>query len=176
MRKTVFALALLAGFAAHSQALIWGFSAPIIAGNQEVPPTSSTAYGTASYTVNDQTWLIQGTVNVWGLSPTAITGMHIHEAPVGVNGPVRFNIGTNSTTFNQGTFWIYAFSGTLATANNAAFLTTMINGGTYINVHTPAFPGGEIRGQVDCTGVVPEPATMAVLGLGVIPFLRRRRK
>jgi len=27
-------------------------------------------------------------------------------------------------------------------------VTTWLNGGYYVNVHTPAFPGGEIRGQI----------------------------
>lgn len=179
MKKVCISLAAMAGIAANSHALIWGFSVPILSGAQEVPANNSTAYGTASFTLNDQTWLLQGSMNIWGLSPTQITAAHIHEAPQGVNGPVRFNLLTTQTPgspYNAGTFWVYGFSGTLVTGNNATFLQTMINGGTYINVHTAAFPGGEIRGQIKCHGVVPEPATMAALGLGLIPLIRRRRK
>ena len=165
-----------------SQAAVWGFGVPIIDGSQEVPPNNTTPFGTASFTVNDVTWNVAGSVNIWGLSPTQITAMHIHEAPVGVNGPVRFDLLANQvggSPFNAGTFWIYAFNGTLnlgSAANNQAFLNQMINDIAYINVHTAAFPGGQIRGQVHCNGVVPEPATMAVLGLGVLPLLRRMRR
>ncbi len=181
MKRTAFVITLFS-VAAASQATIWGFSVPIISGSQEVPPNGSSAFGTASYTVNDATWNVAGSVNIWGLSPTQITGMHIHEGPVGVNGPVRFNLLTNQVAgspFNAGTFWIFAFDGTLnlgSNANNQAFLNQMINDIAYINVHTAAFPGGEIRGQVHCNGAVPEPATMAVLGLGLLPLLRRVRK
>lgn len=181
LKRICIALAAVA-VAAQSQATIWGFAVPIMNGLQEVPPTPSTAYGTGSFTINDQNWAVEGSVNIWGLSPTQITGMHIHEGAVGVNGPVRFNILTNQvpgSPFNAGSFWSFIFDGTLnlgSNANNMAFLNQMIAGNSYVNAHTPQFPGGEIRGQVDCEGVVPEPATMAVLGLGVVPFLRKRRK
>jgi hypothetical protein len=181
MLKVVVSIAALAAVAS-SQAVVWGFSAPIMSGNQEVPPNSSTAYGTASLTIDDQSWAVGGSVNIWGLSPTQIIGMHIHQAPAGANGPVRFDILANQvggSPINAGTFWVYIFNGTLnlgSTANNQAFLNAMINDQSYINAHTPQFPGGEIRGQIECNGVVPEPATMAALGLGVLPFLRRLRK
>lgn len=181
MKRVFISIAAMA-IVAQSQALIWGFSAPIISGNQEVPPVSTTAYGTASFTINDQTWVTGGSVNLWNLAPTALTGMHIHDAAFGVNGPVRFNILTNQVAgspFNAGAFWTIVFNGTMNLGSNAlnqAFLTRMIAGDSYINAHTAANPGGHIRGQIECNGVVPEPATMAVLGLGVIPFLRRRRK
>lgn len=181
MKKVLLTLA-LGSLAAASQAVIWGFSVPIMSGAQEVPGTNSQGYGTASFTVNDQTWNVAGSVNVWGISPTVTTGLHIHEGAVGTNGPVRFNILTNSvggSPFNAGTFWIYAFNGTLnlgSNANNQAFLNQMIAGNAYINLHTSAFPGGEIRGQIECNGVVPEPATIAALGAGAAFLIRRRRK
>lgn len=170
------------GLVAASNATLWGFAVPIMDGSQEVPPHATNAYGTASFTVDDSTWVTAGSVNVWNLAPSQITGMHIHEAPVGVNGPVRFNILANQvpgSPFNAGTFWIYGFNGVLNLGSNAAnlaFLNQMIAGNSYVNVHTPTFPGGEIRGQVHCSGAVPEPATMAVLGLGVLPLLRRARR
>jgi hypothetical protein len=41
----------------------------------------------------------------------------------------------------------------------------MFAGKSYLNIHTTAFPGGEIRGFLT---LVPEPGTFALLGLGAI--------
>ena len=58
-------------------------------------------------------------------------------------------------------------------------LPSLLNGGTYINFHTTQFGGGEIRGQIlqvsDSVSSVPEPATLALLGIGVACFGLRRK-
>ena len=56
-------------------------------------------------------------------------------------------------------------------ANLAAQLNALKTQGLYLNVHTVDHPGGEIRGQI-----IPEPATVGLLGLGLLAFGLRRRK
>jgi hypothetical protein len=178
MKKVLFMSAAFA-IAAQSHALIWGFAVPILDGSQEVPPNTSNAFGTASFTVNDLNFDIGGSFTVWNLTttpaqPNTITAAHIHQAPVGVNGPVVFNLLGNlvAPPIVSGNMTTYVFRGT----TSASVLTNLIAENAYINVHTTRLPGGEIRGQIDCMGVVPEPATIAALGLGIVPFLRKRRK
>jgi hypothetical protein len=169
----------LAALAAASQATIWGFSVPLMDQSQEVPPTGSSAYGTASFNLDDQSWILSGSVTITGLGPNDVTGMHIHNAPVGVNGPIIFDILANVQATNQsGNITNWFFTGELMDDGNLTRLQkldVMAAGNSYINAHTPAFPGGEIRGQIEC--VVPEPSTILVLcaGLALSLGLKRRR-
>jgi hypothetical protein len=109
-------------------------------GAQEVPAVTTTASGVAGFTLNaaqDSLWL---NVNVTGLSGI-ITGIHIHEAAAGTNGAVVIDLmaSLTGTTINA------VLTGSSVTK---AALAKMIQGLYYINVHTAANPGGEIRGQI----------------------------
>src|SRR5207245_2428523 len=70
------------------------------------------------------------------------TAAHIHRAPPGVAGPIIVPLPLGSFT---------GFAAILSTADVANLLA----GNLYVNVHSAAFPGGEIRGQlIECTGPV----------------------
>jgi len=137
----------------------------VINGAQEVGPNSSTASGNASGTYDDVSNMLMINITVTGLT-TNTTGAHLHEAAFGVNGPVIINFGgTGLTTYNHSNMY------TLTGAQETAFLAS----GTYVNIHTSTFPGGEVRGQLR-PEVVPEPATMVVLISGIAAMMKRRRK
>lgn len=105
-----------------------------LAGDQEVPPVKSTGAGTGTIIIGaDRT--VSGTVTSTGIAGTAA---HIHEAAPGKNGPVIVPLTKDGDTYAVP-------AGTrLTDAQFASFQA----GNLYVNIHTAANPGGDIRGQL----------------------------
>jgi len=82
---------------------------------------------------------------------------HIHCALVGVNGPVVvFLAGLHAAGLDIDGKWVSnatitntSIVNTLCGATVAALAESMRNRNTYVNVHSVAHPGGEVRGQVE---------------------------
>ena len=103
----------------------------------EVPPNSSTATGTADIDYDPASKKLSWKVTYSGLSGP-VTAAHFHgPAEAGKNGGVAVPIPNAGTSPVEG-------NATLTDAQ-AADLTS---GKYYVNIHTAANPGGEIRGQV----------------------------
>jgi hypothetical protein len=111
------------------------FAATLI-GSQEVPPTLSTATGTGTVVVDSVTRIMKASINTAGIFGIAA---HIHEAAPGVAGPIIFPF--TETAPGSG-IWT-----TQATLTEAQF-NALKAGNYYFNVHSTAFPNGEIRGQI----------------------------
>jgi hypothetical protein len=103
----------------------------------EVPPNTSGGSGTADVTYDTQTKQLKWKVSYSGLSGPATTA-HFHgPAEPGKNAGVMIPIQNIATSPAEG-------SATLTDAQAA----DLMGGRLYVNVHTAANPGGEIRGQV----------------------------
>ena len=106
-------------------------------GKSEVPPNASAGTGTADIDYDPATKKLSWKLTYSGLTGAA-TAAHFHgPAEAGKNGGVAVAIPNATSSPDEG-------SATLTDAQ-AADLTA---GKYYVNVHTAANPGGEIRGQV----------------------------
>jgi Cu/Zn superoxide dismutase len=125
--------ALAVGFAssAWSEAHL---QADINAAN-EVPPNGSAATGVGQCLIDTNTNTLFYHVDYSGLS-AAETAAHIHGfAPPGVNAGVLIALPASNPKIGA---WSYA----------EAQEANILAGQTYFNIHTTAFPGGEVRGQI----------------------------
>lgn len=108
-----------------------------LSGAQEVPPVSSPGTGNAEVLVNPSTMAATYRVTYAGLTGPATMG-HIHgPAPAGQNAGVKIPFPSVTQSPITGSVTL--------TAEQYADLKA---GRYYVNIHTAAHPGGEIRGQL----------------------------
>ena len=132
----VFALAAFLSATSSAYAEIVKFKANMDAA-QEVPANDSKGKGTAELTYDSTNKNLTWTITFDGLTGAA-TVAHFHgPAEPGKNAGVALLIGQNPTSPAKG-------SATLTDAQAADLMA----GRWYVNVHTGANRGGEIRGQV----------------------------
>ena len=107
-----------------------------LTGAQENPPVTTAAVGTGTLTFDRNTGAVSGTITTTGITATVA---HIHEGPVGVNAPVIVPL----TQTSPGV-WTVPAGSTLTVPQ----IESLLAGNLYVNVHTAANPGGEIRAQI----------------------------
>jgi len=110
----------------------------------EVPPNQSTGKGAATVTYDDSTKTVTWEGTFTGLSGPA-TAAHIHgPAEAGKNAGVIVAISQAGTPFTS------PFQGSMKLADDkaAALASALSAGQAYVNIHTAANPGGELRGQL----------------------------
>ncbi|WP_372527603.1 CHRD domain-containing protein [Piscinibacter sp.] len=122
------ALALAAGVASAQQVNL------TLSGDSEVPPVKTAAAGSGAITVAaDKS--VSGAVATTGVAGTMA---HIHEAAAGKNGGVIIPLK------QEGDKWVVPAGAKLTDAQFEAFKA----GNLYVNVHSAANPGGEVRAQI----------------------------
>jgi len=109
-----------------------------------VPPTTSPAKGNATVTYDAATKTVTWEGEFSGLSGPA-TAAHIHgPAEAGKNAGVIVPLSQQGAPFTSP----FKGSATLADEKAAALAAALSSGQAYVNVHTEANKGGEIRGQL----------------------------
>jgi len=146
-----------------------------LTGGQEVPAVVTDALAQAALSYNPATDMFESiSVTVSGIALTDLRPnpgrFHIHAAPAGVGGGVILDLGSLSPFVEDGGNLTYSIND-VALPNAAANETLLLNDGTYLNIHTNANTGGEIRGQIF---VIPEPATVLFLSPAAAILFRRR--
>lgn len=167
MRKLLFLTALvlllsigLTGAAAkpdHSNPRSNNFVAPL-SGSNEVPPVETRATGLAKFNVSRDGESLEYKLIVANIED--VTMAHIHIGGPGENGPVvvwlypedgpppQLIPGRSNGVLASGTITDSDLVGLLAGQSIDDLLDEIQSGNTYVNVHTLANPGGEIRGQI----------------------------
>ena len=150
------AVAIVAALPTQLPAAILLFDA-FLDGLQETPPNASPASGDVQVLLNDITGAVTVTSGTYQNLLGPSTAVHIHgPAPAGVAAAVLIGLTLDAPGSTTGTV---SGGGVLSSPN----ITNMINGLTYVNIHSQVFPGGEIRGQLH---QIPEPSTLLLAALG----------
>lgn len=133
-----------------------GFQATL-SGSEAVPPLDTPAHGTATFVLNQSGDSLSYTLSVTDIE--SVTMAHVHIGPPGKEGPVALWLypskppavtkeGKFSGTLSQGTITAADLAGPLKGKTIADLVSAIKDGNAYVNVHTTAHPGGEIRGQI----------------------------
>lgn len=185
------ATALALGLSSSAPAAVLYYSA-VLDGPSEDPPVASPGTGTALLVIDTTANTYQIVFDFQGLLG-GVTAVHIHgptttpgtgvagvmtPTPTFPDSPLGMTDGSYNRTFDMTQTASYRAgfvtnNGGTAAGAAAAFMAAVDDGKAYLNIHSSAFPGGEIRGFFQA---VPEPSSVALLGLGAAGLAARFRR
>jgi len=110
-----------------------------MSGAQEVPPAPSGGSASVVAFLHEPSDRLVYSIQTTGTAP--ITAGHLHLGAAGSNGPVMRVLNGNGGVFCGVTDRL-----------NASERAALMAGNIYCNIHTTAFPGGELRGQLNPMG------------------------
>ncbi len=128
-----------------------------LSGSEAVPAVDTPAHGAATFTLSKSGKSLTYTLSVSDIEN--VTMAHIHIGPPGKEGPVAVWLypskppavtkeGKFSGVLAKGTIMAANLAGPLKGKTIADLVSDIKDGNAYVNVHTKAHPGGEIRGQI----------------------------
>jgi hypothetical protein len=137
MNRTKHSILTLAVFVTGALASTLAIGAEVnvrLMGTNEVPPVQTSATGQGKITVADD-GAISGSISTNGVAATVA---HIHMGAPGMKGPPIVPLVKRGETFEL----------PAGAKLNAEQMKAFKAGELYVNVHSTAQPGGEIRGQL----------------------------
>ena len=156
LKSLLLTTGLLAFVAAPASAQTFTLTANLSGAGQATQTTNGLntgAFGDAIVTVNMATQTLTYTVRVFNL-PSGVSASHIHVGADKTAGPVVVNFAPPVPASND-----FDFSGVVKFSefvlrpdqgirSSDDMVQAILGGNSYVNVHSSANPGGEIRGQL----------------------------
>ncbi|MFQ3249353.1 MAG: hypothetical protein ACI9O6_001161 [Glaciecola sp.] len=115
-----------------------------LSGKQEIPQVTTEASGGGYALLDTLTNRVSLTVVTSGVEDATMA--HIHTGFAGENGPVLAALVQDMSDSN-----VWTSGGELELT--ADIVSLLVSGGHYVNVHTPANPSGELRGQITAANI-----------------------
>jgi len=139
-----------------------------LSGANEVPAVATLGFGSATLDFNASAGVLGINFELIGVNLTDAFMAHIHCGMAGQNGPIIVWLaGAPSSPptagYDLNGSWVRAKvkETSIIPSNCGTTLTdlivAMVNGNTYVNIHTRANPGGEVRGQIQIVAPITLP-------------------
>jgi hypothetical protein len=122
-----------------------------LTGDQVVPSVDTEANGQFNglCMMSDDTMYTKYELNAGNIQH--VMAAHIHAGAPGETGDIIATLFTRTNNID-GTKKGFHIMGMLGPTETDAVKEALMNGGAYVNIHTEAFPDGEIRGQLRMMG------------------------